>query len=174
MGKSHRLSVGTHICGNVGELLGRYLCLLGRPPLESRALGEDSLAASDAETAPVARAIFQTSRRQDCFSRALHPRASVRSSQPLGRHNENTVAAYLGFNLAGSAAYTTVYILLGYFFGKQWKLLQAWLGTEGALHDPGRNHAHGSRFHFPSHAIPIWCTPLFQGATINNMNEYTL
>jgi membrane-associated protein len=36
--------------------------------------------------------------------------------------------AYLGFNLAGSAAYTIVYVLLGYFFGKQWKLLQAWLG----------------------------------------------
>jgi membrane protein DedA with SNARE-associated domain len=35
---------------------------------------------------------------------------------------------YLWFNLAGSAAYTIVYILLGYFFGKKWKLLQAWLG----------------------------------------------
>jgi membrane protein DedA with SNARE-associated domain len=37
-------------------------------------------------------------------------------------------ASYLWFNLAGSAAYTIVYILLGYFFGKKWKLLQAWLG----------------------------------------------
>ena len=37
-------------------------------------------------------------------------------------------AAYLWFSLAGSAAYTIVYILLGYFFGKKWKLLQAWLG----------------------------------------------
>jgi membrane protein DedA with SNARE-associated domain len=37
--------------------------------------------------------------------------------------------AYLSFNLAGSAAYTIVYILLGYFFGKKWELLQAWLGT---------------------------------------------
>jgi membrane protein DedA with SNARE-associated domain len=36
--------------------------------------------------------------------------------------------AYLWLNLAGSAAYTTVYILLGYFLGKKWKLLQAWLG----------------------------------------------
>ena len=32
------------------------------------------------------------------------------------------------FNLAGSVAYTIVYVLLGYFFGKKWKLLQAWLG----------------------------------------------
>lgn len=32
-------------------------------------------------------------------------------------------------NLAGSAAYTIVYIVLGYFFGKKWQLLQAWLGT---------------------------------------------
>jgi len=35
---------------------------------------------------------------------------------------------FLFFNLTGSAVYATVYILLGYFFGKQWKLLQAWLG----------------------------------------------
>jgi membrane protein DedA with SNARE-associated domain len=35
---------------------------------------------------------------------------------------------YLWLNLAGSAAYTTVYIMLGYFLGKKWQLLQAWLG----------------------------------------------
>ena len=27
-----------------------------------------------------------------------------------------------------SVAYTTSYILIGYFFGKQWKRLEAWLG----------------------------------------------
>jgi membrane protein DedA with SNARE-associated domain len=35
---------------------------------------------------------------------------------------------FLFYNLAGSAAYTASYILLGYFFGKKWKLLEAWLG----------------------------------------------
>ncbi|HEX7566513.1 MAG TPA: hypothetical protein VF396_25175, partial [Bradyrhizobium sp.] len=35
---------------------------------------------------------------------------------------------FLLFNLTGSLAYSIVYILLGYFFGKKWKLLQAWLG----------------------------------------------
>src|SRR5208282_6116351 len=35
---------------------------------------------------------------------------------------------FLFYNVTGSAAYTTSYILLGYFFGKQWKLLEAWLG----------------------------------------------
>jgi membrane-associated protein len=35
---------------------------------------------------------------------------------------------FLFYNLTGSAAYTASYILLGYFFGKQWKLLEAWLG----------------------------------------------
>ena len=35
---------------------------------------------------------------------------------------------FLFFNLTGSAAYSTTYILLGYFFGKKWKLLEAWLG----------------------------------------------
>ena len=35
---------------------------------------------------------------------------------------------YLFYNLTGSAAYTTSYILIGYFFGKKWKRLEAWLG----------------------------------------------
>jgi membrane protein DedA with SNARE-associated domain len=35
---------------------------------------------------------------------------------------------FLFYNLTGSAAYSTTYILLGYFFGKQWKRLVAWLG----------------------------------------------
>ncbi len=35
---------------------------------------------------------------------------------------------FLLYNLTGSAAYSTTYILLGYFFGKQWKRLVAWLG----------------------------------------------
>jgi membrane protein DedA with SNARE-associated domain len=35
---------------------------------------------------------------------------------------------FLFYNLTGSAAYTTSYILIGYFFGKKWKHLEAWLG----------------------------------------------
>src|ERR1700691_1615934 len=35
---------------------------------------------------------------------------------------------FLWFNLTGSTLYTIVYILIGYFFGKQWKHLQALLG----------------------------------------------
>jgi membrane protein DedA with SNARE-associated domain len=35
---------------------------------------------------------------------------------------------FLFYNITGSAAYSTTYILIGYFFGKQWKLLEAWLG----------------------------------------------
>jgi len=35
---------------------------------------------------------------------------------------------YLFYNLLGSAAYTTSYILIRYFFGKKWKRLEAWLG----------------------------------------------
>jgi membrane protein DedA with SNARE-associated domain len=35
---------------------------------------------------------------------------------------------FLFYNLTGSAAYSTTYILIGYFFGKKWKLLEAWLG----------------------------------------------
>ena len=35
---------------------------------------------------------------------------------------------YLFYNLTGSAAFSTTYILIGYLFGKQWKMLKAWLG----------------------------------------------
>ncbi len=35
---------------------------------------------------------------------------------------------YLFYNVTGSAVYTTCYILLGYFFGKKWRQLEAWLG----------------------------------------------
>jgi len=35
---------------------------------------------------------------------------------------------FLFYNVTGSAAYSTTYILIGYFFGKKWKLLEAWLG----------------------------------------------
>src|ERR1022692_1023054 len=35
---------------------------------------------------------------------------------------------FLFYNLTGSAGYATAYILIGYFFGKRWKLLDAWLG----------------------------------------------
>lgn len=35
---------------------------------------------------------------------------------------------FLFFDFVGSAAYTVAYILIGYFFGKRWKLLEAWLG----------------------------------------------
>jgi membrane protein DedA with SNARE-associated domain len=35
---------------------------------------------------------------------------------------------FLLYNLTGSAAFTATYILIGYFFGRKWKLLEAWLG----------------------------------------------
>jgi membrane protein DedA with SNARE-associated domain len=37
-------------------------------------------------------------------------------------------SSFLFFDLTGSAAYTISYILLGYWFGKSWKLFVAWLG----------------------------------------------
>jgi membrane-associated protein len=38
---------------------------------------------------------------------------------------------FLFYNLTGSAAYSTTYILIGYFFGKKWKQLEAWLRPTG-------------------------------------------
>jgi membrane protein DedA with SNARE-associated domain len=37
--------------------------------------------------------------------------------------------AFLFYDLTGAAAFSASYILIGYLFGKKWKLLQAWLGT---------------------------------------------
>jgi membrane protein DedA with SNARE-associated domain len=36
--------------------------------------------------------------------------------------------SFLLYNITGSAAYTAAYVLIGYFFGKKWKLIEAWLG----------------------------------------------
>ena len=36
---------------------------------------------------------------------------------------------FLFYNLTGSAGSTISYIPAGYFFGKQWKLLESWLGS---------------------------------------------
>jgi membrane protein DedA with SNARE-associated domain len=36
---------------------------------------------------------------------------------------------FLFYNLTGSAAYTITYILIGYYFGKEWKWLVARLGS---------------------------------------------
>ena len=38
---------------------------------------------------------------------------------------------FLFYNLAGSAAYATVYTLIGYYFGKEWKVLETRLGPTG-------------------------------------------
>jgi membrane protein DedA with SNARE-associated domain len=35
---------------------------------------------------------------------------------------------FLFYNLAGSGVWGLSYILIGYFFGKKWKVLEAWLG----------------------------------------------
>jgi membrane-associated protein len=35
---------------------------------------------------------------------------------------------FLFYNLTGSAIWAPSYILIGYFFGKKWKVLEAWLG----------------------------------------------
>jgi len=45
---------------------------------------------------------------------------------------------FLYYNLGGAAVWAPGYILVGYFFGKKWKLLAAWLGpTASYLILPG-------------------------------------
>ena len=35
---------------------------------------------------------------------------------------------FLIYNLAGSACYAAIYILVGYFFGQRWELFKSWIG----------------------------------------------
>ena len=35
---------------------------------------------------------------------------------------------FLFYNLTGSVGYAVIYVLIGHFFGKRWKLFEAWLG----------------------------------------------
>ena len=93
LGESRRLAVGTHVGRNIRLLLGRHLCLFARSAVGPWQLRENSLASSDAETARVAPAIFQTSWRKDCFHRAVHRPVSASCRQSFGGHDENAVAA---------------------------------------------------------------------------------
>jgi membrane-associated protein len=36
---------------------------------------------------------------------------------------------FLAYDLAGSVAYAATYILVGHFFGRRWKVIEAWLGS---------------------------------------------
>ena len=90
--------------------------------------GKNPLASSHARTATVAGAIFQTSRAKTVFIARfifLFPPVVVNL---LAGMSKMSWSAFLFHNLTGSAAYSTTYILIGYFFGKKWKQLEAWLG----------------------------------------------
>jgi membrane-associated protein len=82
-----------------------------------------------------------------------------------------TWPGYLWFNLAGSAAYTIVYILLGYFFWQEVDTSSSMVRPDRALRDHGRNRSHRSGFYLPTHVIPVCRTLFFQEPTINHMNK---
>ena len=46
----------------------------------------------------------------------------------LGGMTKMPWRVFLFYDLAGAAVWAPGYILIGYFFGKKWKLLEAWLG----------------------------------------------
>jgi membrane protein DedA with SNARE-associated domain len=105
--------VGTHVGRNIRLLLGRHLCLFARSAVGPWQLRENSLKRHGAKTVFIARFI------------ALFPPVAANL---LAGMTKMPWPHFLLFNLTGSAAYSIVYILIGYFFGKKWKLLQAWLG----------------------------------------------
>jgi hypothetical protein len=117
--------VATHGGRHGGLFPGRHLFLLAGTAVRRRQL---SLAPSHARTAKVAGATFQTSWRQDCFYRAVHFLVPPVAVNLLAGMAKMPWRIFLFYNLTGSAAFTTCYILIGYFFGKKWKLLEAWLG----------------------------------------------
>ena len=113
---------------NGGLLSGRHLCLLAGAAAGPGRPGKNPLAASHAKKVEVARAVFQTSWRQDGFIARfifLFPPVVANLLAGMSKMSWRT---FLFYNLTGSAAYAATYILIGYFFGKKWKLLEAWLG----------------------------------------------
>jgi membrane protein DedA with SNARE-associated domain len=40
---------------------------------------------------------------------------------------------FLAYNFAGALAYSTIYVLLGYFFGEKWEMFKSWIGPVAAL-----------------------------------------
>ena len=57
------------------------------------------------------------------FVALLHPVTGL-----LAGTGRTPLRPFLFYNLAGSASYVCVYVLLGYFFGERWGLVKIWMG----------------------------------------------
>jgi len=68
---------------------------------------------------------------------------------------------FLFYNITGSAAYVVSYILIGYFFGKRWKLFQAWLGPTAPYYI-----AAGILFIVLAFLFRVWLYHFFVGVSL--------
>jgi hypothetical protein len=75
-----------------------------------------------------------------------------------------TMAWRIFFNLTGSAVYTISYILIGYFFGKQWTF-RSLVGAHGALPDFRGDSPHFSRRDFQTFLFHVFGPFFFQKRT---------
>ena len=131
------------------ELLGGIcVFLLGRRLGHGR-LERIRLAVSEADAPRVARAIFQTSWRQDRVSCALHTCGSVRSGHPFGGHDDHIVAH---LPMAQSRRLGRLHYGLHSARVFSWQEVEAsasMVRADGAICDHGRNRSHLSRVCVP-------------------------
>jgi len=93
-GEGRGFAVGTDGRRDRGLFPGWQLRLRAGTAVGTWRPGKNSLAPSHARKGIVARAIFQSSRRQDRFNRAVHRLVSTGGGQSAGRHGENALAHF--------------------------------------------------------------------------------
>ena len=113
---------------NVGLLSGRYLFLLDRAALGPRLERIHWLHLSP-ESVKWPERFFKRFGAKAVFVARFIPLFPPAIANLFAGMSKMPWPIYLFHNLTGSAVYTASYILLGYFFGKRWKLIEAWLGT---------------------------------------------
>ena len=109
-----------------------------------------------------ARAIFQTSWRQNCFYRAVHPLVSARRGEPVGRYGENALANFSFLQSHGVGGLHCVVYPDRVFFWEEVETSRSLVGPNGALPDSRGDSPHCSRRDFQTFLIRVFDAPSFQ------------
>jgi len=131
-----------------GLFPGRHLFLFAGTAVRPWRPGKNSLAPSYARKIIVAQAIFQTSWRQGCFYRAVHPFIPAFRGQFFGRNGKNVIANFSFLQSRRCRSLGSRIHFDWIFFWEEMETSQSLAGAHGALPDSHGNGPHCARRSF--------------------------
>src|ERR1039458_9966252 len=147
---------------NGGLLSGWHLCLLAGAAVGPWQFGKNSVAPSHAKKVELARAVFQTSWRQDGIYRPVHLLVSARRGESAGRHVENAMAHFSLLQRHGVGGLYHHLYPDWIFLWEEVETARSLVGPHGALPDSrGAGHC-GSWRDFQTFRIRILGAPFPQ------------